>query len=58
MRMVGHQDPCIARRFRRRNKRGEALDKVLVIVLVQEYLSTLYPKDHEVVQNTGFVETG
>jgi hypothetical protein len=36
----------------------DSLNKVLVIVLVQEYLATLYPTDHDVVQNTGCVKTG
>jgi len=33
------------------------LYKVLVIFPLQEYLATLYPLDHDVVQNTGRVKT-
>jgi hypothetical protein len=56
--VIWHQDPRIAGRFQLRKKHGEALNKILVIVLVQEYLATLYPSDHDVVQNTGCVKTG
>jgi hypothetical protein len=56
--VIWHQDPRIARRFHLRKKHCEALNKVLVIVLVQEYLAALYPPDHDVVQNTGCVKTG
>ena len=34
------------------------LEWIRVIVLVQEYHATLYPPDHDVVQNTGCVKTG
>jgi len=55
--MVWYQDPRIASRFHLRKKHCEALNKVLVIVLPQEYLATLYPPDHDVVQDTGRVKT-
>jgi len=56
--VIWHQDPSIAERFHLRKKHCEALNKVLVIVLVQEYLATLYPPNHDVVQNTGCVKAG
>jgi len=56
--MVWDQHPRIASRFHRWKKHCEALNKVLVILLVQEYLATLYPPDHDMVQDTGCVKTG
>jgi len=58
MSMVRHQNPRIASGFRLRNKHGEAPQKILVIFRVHEYLTTLYPPDHDVVQHTGRIKTG
>ena len=57
MSMIGYQNPRVARGFRLRNKHCKALHNILVIFRVQEYLTTLYPPDHDVVQNTRRVKT-
>jgi len=56
--VIGHQEPRIARALHLRKQHCQPLYKVLVIVPVPEYLATLYPPDHDVVQNTGCVKTG
>jgi two-component sensor histidine kinase len=52
MAMVLKQSPGITRRLRFREKDCQPLRKVFVILRAQKYLSTLYPADHDVVQNT------
>jgi hypothetical protein len=34
------------------------LNKVLVVLLVQEYLAALYTPDHDLVRDTGCIKTG
>ena len=51
--MVRHQHPRIAGRLRFGQQEGKSPDESIAIFIVFEYISTLYPTDHDMVHNTG-----
>jgi len=53
MGMIRDEYPCIIDRFRLGKKFRKAFKKILQILVIQEYLATLYPPDHNVMQDTG-----
>jgi len=58
MGVIRKQYPPITGRFGFSKQLSQAIQKVLPILLVSKYLSTLYPPDHNVMKNTGSVEPG
>jgi hypothetical protein len=58
MGMIGKQYPPITGGLGFSKQRSQAIKKLLPILLVPKYLSTLYPPYHNVMKNTGSVESG
>jgi hypothetical protein len=50
--VIRHKYPCVTCSFRHRQEFCQAIEEILSITVVYKYLSTLYPPDHNVVQNT------
>jgi len=55
MGVIRHEHPCVTVRFSRWQEFCQAIEEILSILIVYEYLSTLYPTDHDMMQNTGRV---
>jgi len=58
MKMIWDEHPCVTCGFSLREEFGEALQKILPVPVVYEYLSALDTPDHDVVQGTGCVQAG
>ena len=57
MGMVGNEHPGITCRLGLREQFCEAVEKIFAILVVSEDLSTLYSPDHDVMQDSGCVES-
>jgi len=55
--MVRHQCPRITGRLRLGQQERKSPDEIIAIFIVLEYISTLYPTDHDMVHNTWSVKT-
>jgi len=55
--MIRDEYPCVTGRFRLGQEVCKTLKKILAIFVVSEYFATLYPPDHDVMQNTGSVKS-
>jgi hypothetical protein len=58
MGMIGDEYPCIAGCLGLGQEFCESLKEIFPILVVSEYLTTLYPPDHDVMQYTGSIEPG
>jgi hypothetical protein len=56
--MVRNKNPPIAWGTSLRQELGEAIQKVLAILIVPKYLPALDPPDHEMMEYAGGVESG
>ena len=56
MGMVGDEPPCVTGGLGLGKELSQAVQHILLILIIYEYLSTLYPPDHDVVQDTGRVQ--
>jgi len=50
--VIRHEYPCVTGRFSHGQEFFQAIEEILSIFIIPEYLSTLYPTDHNMVQNT------
>jgi len=57
MRMICNKHPRVTGRFCFREEFREAIKHIRPILIVQEYLATLYARDHDVMQNTRSVNS-
>ena len=58
MGMIRDEHPCVTGSFTLREEFRKALQKILPVPVVYEYLSTLDTPDHDVLQKTGRVQAG
>ena len=55
--MVPHESPCIALGLCFRKEHRQPFDEVFTIRIIIEDLSPLYASDHDMVQETGCIES-
>jgi len=51
--MVWNKRPGISGRLSLGQEFSKTIREILAILIVEEYLATLYPSDHDVMQDTG-----
>ena len=51
--MIRDEHPCVTGRCKSREGVCQTIKEILSIPVIYEYLSTLYPPDHDVVQDAG-----
>ena len=51
--MIWNQAPCIANRFRLPEYFSQSFQKVIPVGIATEYLPSLNPSDHDMVESTG-----
>jgi hypothetical protein len=56
MGVIWHEHPCVTVRFSLRQEFRQSIKEILAIPIVEKYLSTLCPPDHDMVQNTGYIQ--
>ena len=55
--MVRDEHPCVTGRLSLGQEFCQTIKEIRSIPVIYEYLSTLYPTDHDMVQHTGRVQT-
>ena len=54
--MVREERPCVTGGLSLGQELSQAVQHIFPIFIIREYLSTLYPPDHDLVQDTGRVQ--
>jgi len=58
MEMVGYQRPGVTARFAFAHNPGQSIYKIIAIVIVEEKFTPFYPPADDMVQRSGFVNSG
>ena len=56
--MIWNQAPSIANRFRLPEYFSQSFQKVIPVGIATEYLPSLNPSDHDMVESTGCIDSG